>query len=301
MAVLSQIRVTKTIPPHFYFLISAVFHYLGPSFAVLLFQRVDILGVAWIRIASAALVFAVWRRPWRLFLRSTASQRSLLIALGIVLALMNACFYEAISRLPLSTVGAIEFIGPITLAAFGIRSWRNVLALLFAIAGVWLLTDIRLSGQPLGFLFAFANCGFFMAYIMLGHQIAKEGSSTGIDRLGMAMIIASLTITPLGISQALPALVNPQLLLSGIGVGICSSVIPYICDQLAMARLPRETFALLLALLPAAAVIIGLVVLGQIPTWLEALGIGLVVCGVLLHRERNLPSINPEPIIIEPI
>src|SRR5215475_7454224 len=88
------------IPPHLYFFISAVFHYLGPAFAVLLFSNVSVLGVAWFRIASAALVFAVWLRPWRVFVGITWEQRRVLLALGVVLGLMNACFYLAISRVP---------------------------------------------------------------------------------------------------------------------------------------------------------------------------------------------------------
>lgn len=169
--------MTRRIPPHVFFFVSAVFHYLGPSFAVLLFSGVSVLGVAWFRIASAAVVFAVWRRPWCLFaLISWAKQRTLL-ALGMVLGLMNACFYLAIARLPLGTVGSIEFLGPIALAALGARTRRNVAALLLAVGGVWLLTDVRFGGQPLGFLFAFANCVFFMLYVLLGHRIAQDGGS----------------------------------------------------------------------------------------------------------------------------
>ena len=98
------------------------------------------------------------------------------------------------------------------------------------------------------------------------------------------MLIALLTIFPLGFNAALPAIHQPLLLFAGIGVGICSSVIPYVCDQLAMARLPRATFALLLALLPAFATLIGVAVLHQIPTLLEGLGILLVASGVALHK-----------------
>src|SRR3989440_12407948 len=155
-------EVADKIPPHMYFFVSAVFHYLGPAFAVLLFAQVSVLGVAWFRIASAALVFMVWRRPWRVFLKMSWDQRRILLALGIVLALMNASFYLAISRLPLGTVGAIEFIGPIMLAALGARTPRNIIALLLAAGGGWLLTDARFGGQPLGYVFAFANCAFFM-------------------------------------------------------------------------------------------------------------------------------------------
>src|SRR3954470_4747414 len=103
-------------PPPAPLLGSAVFHYLGPAFAVLLFARVDALGVAWLRIASAAVVLAAWRRPWRMAARLDRSGRRLLLAWGAVLAVMDCCFYLAIDRLPLGTVGAIEFLPVVALA-----------------------------------------------------------------------------------------------------------------------------------------------------------------------------------------
>jgi inner membrane transporter RhtA len=277
--------ISGRVPPHAFFLVSATFHYLGPAFAVLLFARVDVLGVAWLRIASAAVVFAIWRRPWRVLGARSWSQRRTLIALGVVLGAMNSCFYLAIARLPLGTVGALEFLGPITLAAIGARTRRNVLALALAVAGVWLLTDVRLAGQMLGFVFAFANCALFMLYVILGHRVAQDGGAEGIDRLGAAMLIALLVVMPIGITAAAPAFRRPTLLLAGIGVGVCSSVIPYVCDQMAMARLPRATFALLLSLLPASATVIGVIVLAQIPKPAEMIGVALVICGVAVHRE----------------
>jgi inner membrane transporter RhtA len=280
----------ERIPPHAYFLVSAVFHYLGPAFAVLLFAHVEPLGVAWLRIASAAAVFALWRRPWRYYRALEAAARRNVLMLGSVLALMNVCFYLGIDRLPLGTVGAIEFLGPIGLAAFGMRSRRNFAALVLAAAGVYLLTDVRLSGQPLGFAFAFADCALFVLYIILGHRIAADGGASGIDRLGFAMLVAMAVAFPIGIRQALPAFFSPVLLAAGIGVGVSSSVIPYVCDQLAMARLPRATFALLLSLLPAMASVIGVIVLHQMPTGMEAGGVVLVIGGVLLHRTRGEPS-----------
>ncbi len=206
--------------------------------------------------------------------------------------LLSGDLSSAISRLPLGTVGAIEFLGPIMLAALGARTPRNIGALLLAAAGGWLLTDVRFGGEPLGFVFAFANCAFFMLYVVLGHRIAQDGGAAGIDRLGAAMLIALVTITPIGITGALPAISKPLLLLAGIGVGICSSVIPYVSDQLAMARLPRATFALLLSLLPASAAIIGIVVLRQIPRLPEVAGILLVAGGVALHKEAEARSKN---------
>jgi len=275
------------VPPEAFFICSAIFHYLGPAFAVLLFASVDVLGVAWLRIASATAVFAFWKRPWRLFADLRASEKRIVVALGFVLAFMNVCFYLAITRLPLGTVGTIEFLGPIALAALGVRTMRNLAALLLACAGVFLLTSVRISGEPIGYIFAFANCALFVLYILLGHRIAASGGRSGVERLAMAMLIASVVVTPIGFKNALGALLDPKLLLSGIGVGICSSVIPYICDQFAMARLSQATFALMLSLLPATACLVGIVVLRQIPSIAELTGVGAVIAGVALKRSAD--------------
>jgi inner membrane transporter RhtA len=273
--------VRREPPPQTYFVVSAVFHYLGPAFAVLLFARVDALGVAWLRIAAAAAVFALWRRPFALL------RRPVILAMGAVLAVMNCCFYLSIERLPLGTVAAIEFLPVIALAAVGARTRRNAFALLLAVVGVYLLTDVQLSGEPLGVALAFANAGFFALYIVLAHRVASEPELGGIDGLGAAMLAALVFVTPLSGWAAVPALVDPIALLAGIGVGISSSVIPYVADQLAMARLPRATYALMVSLLPATATVIGVIVLEQIPSVPEVLGVALVVGGVAVHRERT--------------
>jgi inner membrane transporter RhtA len=276
--------LTNRVPPPVYFVVSALFHYLGPAFAVLLFRQVEVLGVAWLRIGAAAVVFAVWRRPWRLVRAAERSTRWLLLALGVLLAAMNVCFYLAIARLPLGTVGAIEFLGPVALAALGVRTRRNVAALLGVVAGVGLLTDVRLVAEPVGYLYAFANAAGFGLYAAVGHRLAADGASSGIDRLGVAMLIALVAVTPIGLGPAAEALTSPALLLAGFGVGICSSVIPYVTDQLAMARLPVATFSLMLALLPAVAVLIGVLVLHQLPSASELGGVALVIAAVALHQ-----------------
>jgi inner membrane transporter RhtA len=283
--------VTDRVPPHLYFVVSAVFHYLGPAFAVLLFSRVSVLGVAWLRIVSAALVFALWRRPWRAFAAADREAKRLLVAWGVVLAVMNACFYLAIDRLPLGTVAAIEFLPVVALAALGARTPRNVAALLLAVPGVYLLTGIRLEGEPLGVAFAFANAVLFAIYIVLAHRAASHGALTGIDGLAAAMLVAAVAVTPMGGWEVLPALADPVALAAGIGVGVCSSVIPYVSDQLAMRRLPRATYALMVSLLPATATVIGVAVLGQIPSWTEVAGVALVIAGVAVHR----PAPEPPP------
>jgi inner membrane transporter RhtA len=252
---------------------------------VLLFDRVAPLGVAWLRIATAAAVYAVWRRPWRTWRARPVA------ALGIVLALMNPCFYLAIDRLPLATVAAIEVLPVIALASLGARSPRNALALAAAVAGVCVLTDVRLAGEPVGFVFAFLNATLFALYIVTAHRVSRE---SGIDGLAAAMLVARVVVTPIGGWRAAPARLDPVALGAGIGVGVTSSVVPYVFDQLAMARMPRATYALLVSLLPATAggdrltrrpssAIV--VVLRQIPSPIEIAAVALVVAGTAIHRE----------------
>ena len=223
----------RRLPPHAYFAVSAVFHYLGPAFAVLLFVRVGPLGTGWLRIAAAAVVLAAWRRPWSLLRDPTMLQ----------------------------------------------------------LGGVYALTGIRLEGEALGLAFAFANAGFFALYIVLGHRVAQ---GSGLDGLAASMAVALVAVTPLAFWDAVPALDDPVAIAAGVGVGLASSVIPYVCDQLAMARLPRATYALLVSLLPATATVIGIVVLAQIPSPVEVLGVSLVVAGVALHRAPR-PAATPGP------
>jgi inner membrane transporter RhtA len=257
--------------PEAYFVGSAVFHYLGPAFAVLLFARVEPLGVAWLRIVTAAVMFALWRRPWH------ALRDPVVLAWGVVLAAMNCCFYTAIDHLPLATVAAIEFVPVIALAALGARTRRNGLALALAVPGVYVLTGVELAGEARWLVFAFANALLFAAYIVCADRAAKQG--LGIDGLAAAMLLAALLVTPAGDTH-----VDAIAIAAGIGVGISSSVIPYVFDQLALERLPRATYSLMVSLLPATATVIGLVVLAQVPTLRDLGGIGLVAGGVALHR-----------------
>jgi inner membrane transporter RhtA len=264
-----SIRRTN-LPPQTYFAGSAIFHYLGPAFAVLLFARVAPLGVAWLRIVSAAIVLGAWRRPWRSLRSTDRDTVRLLVALAAVLAAMNA------------------------LAAFGARSPRNAAALALAVAGVYVLIDVRLHGGALGFGLAFANAALFALYIILAHRISRGPSMGGIDGLAAAMLLAVPAVCVLGGWQAAPHLLDPVALGAGVGVGVSSSVIPYVCDQLAMARLRRETYSLMVSLLPATATVVGLVVLGQTPSGRQLLGISLVVAALVLHRERSERSERSE-------
>jgi len=169
----------------------------------------------------------------------------------------------------------------------GTRTARNAVALGSAVAGVYLLTDVRIEGEPMGVAFAFANAALFAAYIVLAHRVAQHGRMGGIDGLGAAMLVATVVITPIGFWSAAPALLDPIAVAAAVGVGISSSVIPYVFDQLAMARLTRAAYSLMVSLLPATATVIGIVVLAQIPSWPEVVGVGLVVAAVAVHREAR--------------
>jgi inner membrane transporter RhtA len=271
-------------PPLAFFLISACFHYLGPAFAVVLFRQVAPLGVAWLRIATATTIFALFRKPWRVFWALDRRDQRRIIAFGVVLAAMNSCFYLSISVLPLGTVGAIEFLGPIVLAVSQFRTARNFMSLGLAVTGVYFLTRLDIKPEAAGYFFAFANCALFMLYVSIGHAVASSGVIAGADAIGSAMLIAMITIIPIGIRDAAVALWRPILLAAAAGVGISSSVIPYVCDQLAMKKLPAASFSLLLSVLPATATAMGIIVLHQFPSAYEVAGLALVVSGVALHR-----------------
>jgi inner membrane transporter RhtA len=144
---------------------------------------------------------------------------------------------------------------------------------------------VHLEGEPLGVALALANAGLFAAYIVLAHRVASDPAIAGIDGLAAAMLVALIAVTPLAGWAAVPAFTDPVALAAGIGVGVSSSVIPYIADQIAMARLSRAAYSLMVALLPATATVIGLIVLTQVPSPADAAGIALVIAGVALHRE----------------
>jgi len=135
-------------------------------------------------------------------------------------------------------------------------------------------------------VFAFVNAALFALYIVVAHRLSRIPGIGRIDGLAAAMLVAAVCVTPLAGWSAAPALVDPMALAAGIGVGVSSSVVPYVFDQLAMARLRRETYSLLVSLLPATATIVGVLVLNQFPSWIEVTGVVLIVAAIAVHRER---------------
>lgn len=283
----SVIRATR-LPSSLLFVIGGLSMYLGAAVAVGLFDELGPSAVAWLRQLGAAVVLLAWRRPGRAAWRGKGFWLAALF--GLVTAVMNLVFYESIARLPLGTAVALEFVGPVLVAAFGSRSVRDVGALLLVVSGVVLIADVRWSGSTLGVLFALSAAVLWAGYIVLGKRVASVG--LGVDGLAVGFGVATVVLSPLALGTG-PVWGSPRLLLLGIGVGVLATVIPYVLDQVVLRRTGQARFALLLALLPVTATAVGLVVLRQVPTLPEALGILAVVAGLTIRTRDGKESTEP--------
>ncbi|MFC9892897.1 DMT family transporter [Nocardia sp. NPDC127579] len=273
------------------FVVAAVSQYVGAGLGVFLFDTTEPATVAWLRAAAAAVVLLVWRRPWRR--RWTRRATVIAAGFGVVTVVMNVVFYEAIARIPLGTAVAIEFLGPVAVATLGSRRARDVLAVLLVAAGVFLLAGVRIDVAPVGVGFALAAAAAWAGYILLGKRVADAGA--GLDSLAVGMAVAAVLLAPFVL---IPQIVidagvfaDPRTWLFGLGVGVLSSAVPYALDQVVLARVGRARFALLLALLPATAAIVGAIMLTQRPEPGELLGIALVMIALIVNAA---PTRGPE-------
>ena len=265
-----------------FFVVGAVSQYVGAALGVFLFETTDPTAVAWLRCAAAAVALIAWRRPWRV--RWTRRGVGVAAGFGVVTVAMNVAFFEAIARIPLGTAVAIEFLGPVAVATLGSRRPRDLLAVLLVAAGVALLAGVQVGVDPLGVGFAVLAAALWAGYILLGKRVADAGS--GLDSLAVGMAVAAVVLAvPLLLPQLLEnasVFAEPRTWLLGIGVGVLSTAAPYALDQVVLTRVGRARFALLLALLPVTAAIVGAVVLAQRPTLAEAVGIALVVAALVI-------------------
>jgi inner membrane transporter RhtA len=278
------------VPAPVLFVVGGLSMYVGAALAVALFDRLAPSAVAVLRLVGAAAVLLAWRRPPATAWRGTRLARS--AAFGLATALMNLAFYEAIARLPLGTAVAIEFCGPVAVAAVASRRPRDVAAVAMAALGVLLIADVRWSASPLGLVWALAAAAMWAAYIVLGARVARAGN--GVDDMAVGFAAAAVLLSPvllLGVLDRPATLVEPVVLVLGLGVGVLSSVVPYVLDQVVLRRVGQGRFAVLLALLPVTAVLVGLVALGQVPGALEAAGIVAVIAAVVLRsRDGDTPT-----------
>lgn len=268
------------VPPQLLLVAGAISQYAGASVAVLLFGAVGPAPLAWLRVLFAAIVLCAWRRPWQG--TWTRERLALAAAFGVVIALMNISFYLAIAHLALGAVVAIEFVGPVAVAAVGSRRARDGAGLVVLVAGVGLLSGIHLSGELAGVAWALAAGVCWASYIVLGHRLAGAADLRAQDGLTAALAFGALLFAPIFVWRTTRVFGDAGLLARAIVVGVASSVVPYGLEQLAMRRLPRHRFAVALALLPATATLMGAAVLGQVPSGADAVGIVLVVAAIWL-------------------
>ena len=250
--------------------IAAVSPQLGAALAVTLFGELGPAGAAFLRLAfAAAILWAIWRPR-------LTGDLSLAAAFGASLGLMNWTFYEAIARLPLGIAVTIEFAGPLSVAVVASRRPLDVLWVVLAAAGIWLLIGpTGGSLDPLGVVFALIAAVCWAAYIHLNQRTGA--AFRGGSGLAIAMVVGALVVLPAGVLQADGALLRPELLGSAIVVAILSSVVPYSLDVEALRRLPAAVFGVLMSLDPAIAALIGFLLLGQALGPVEVLAIALVV------------------------
>lgn len=248
---------------------------LGLAASVDLFTRVPPEGVAALRLVWAGLLLVVIARP-----RPSSFTRSSLGAaavLGVVTAGLTMLFMAAVARIPLGTASAVEFLGPLGVAVLRGRG-RGLVWPVLAATGVILLTEPWQAGvDPVGLGFALAAAACWAGYILLTQRVGDQ--VTGLQGLAVSMPVAGLVsaaVAAVTVPGLLSVLTGP-VLLAGLGLGLLLPVVPFAFEMLSLRRLTTAAFGTLMALEPAIALLVGAVVLGQLPRPLGVLGIVLVV------------------------
>jgi len=244
----------------------------GAALAATLFPRVGPIAVVMLRLGVAAIVLSIVRPP---VLRGR-SRRAIAVpvALGLVMAVMNTCLYEAIDRLPLGVAITLEFLGPVAVALASSRRWLDAVLAFTAAAGVALLTggvhDVNITGV----LFALTAAACWSGYIVLSRSVGHDQAE---GSLAIAAIVAAVVILPLAITHVGTGIFHPHVLLLGLAVGVLCSVVPYTTDMLALRRIPVGMFSVLMSVHPATAALAGFMVLDESLSTAQLAGIGLVI------------------------
>lgn len=277
---------------------------LGAALAVQLFPELGSWGVTALRLSIAAIVLVCVARP--ALLRWTRSQWMAVLFFGVALAGMNGFFYAALARIPLGPAVAIEFLGPLVLAAVLTRRLADMTWVGIALVGMALLGIDGARGEdaldPLGVLFALVAAAFWALYVRTS---AKAGSLIpGLGGLATALAVASVVLLPFGVPAATAAVADPGLLLFAVGTALLGSVIPYALELMALRRLPQRVFGVLLSLEPVVAVVAGWLLLGQQAGPVRLIAIALVVAasvGVTLAARRSADAASPDAPPTEPL
>jgi inner membrane transporter RhtA len=284
-------RTLSTAPPEALFILSAISQYVGAAIAVSLFDEVEPQTVAWFRVMGASVALLAispgFHRGW--------TRRDLAGAaiFGTATALMNLFFYLGIERIDLGKSVAIEFLGPIAVAAATTRTARNAWALVLAVAGVVTLGGVELADNAVGVLFILLSSGMWALYIVVGSRVAQM--RPGVGGLGVALAIGTIAITPVGAPSSGPVWASASLLFLCCATGVFSNAIGYGIDQYVLRRIPVRRFSVLLALLPVTALLVGWIALDQRPSPVDIVGMLAVLAGVALQEREEINVAEPEP------
>lgn len=262
----------------------------GAAIAAQLFPVLGPWGVTSLRVAIAALLLLVIVRPRPR--RWNRAQWTAAVLFGVSLAAMNGFFYAAIDRIPLGPAVAIEFLGPLVLAAVLTRRLADAVWVGVALLGMALLGVDGMTGadplDPLGLVFILIAAGFWVMYIRMSARVGALIPGSG--GLAVGLCIAAVLLLPVGVPAAITVTGDGALLLLAILTAVLSSVIPYSFELAALRRLPQRVFGVLLSLEPVFATLAGWLILGQEATWLKLLAIALVVAasvGTTLGARRR--------------
>ncbi len=286
----------RQTPAEALFALSAVSQYVGAAIAVSVFDRVAAQTVGWLRVVGAALALVIIARPSP---QSWSRQRILGAAIfGLATAAMNVLFYLGIARIDLGKSVAIEFIGPVAVAAATTRSARNALALASAVAGVVVLGGVEVSREAAGVAFILGASACWAAYIVIGARVAS--ATAGVDGLAVGLVVGAIALTPLGAPWSGPVWGSPMLLLACLATGVFSNAIGYGIDQHVLRRVSVRRFSVLLALLPVTATLVGWVALGQRPSGIDLIGIALVLIAVAMQeRDRASAALESAAVTVD--
>lgn len=254
-------------------ILAMIFQEVGASLAVMIFPQVGALGAVALRLVLSALVLGAIARP-RVRGLSRAAWRTAVVY-GGSLVLMNSFFYLALERLPLGVTVTIEVLGPMVLSIVLARRWLNVMWVALAFCGVVLLSHGPLDLDPVGVAFALGAAVMWALYILSAQRAGREFA--GVQGLAIAMAVGACAIAPFAAVSAGAALLQPRILLLGLGIALLSSAIPYALELFALRRIPASVFSVLLACAPVVATLAGWLVLGQALTHVQWAGVVLVV------------------------
>jgi inner membrane transporter RhtA len=298
----TRIASGTAVPPSALVLIGVFSVQFGAGLAARLFTQIAPAAVTGLRLwTSAAVVAAVGARPLRDALTGLARRHAwrdmgVAAAFGLTLAVMNFSIYQSFARIPLGISVTVEFLGPLGLAVATSRRLLDVLWVALAGAGVALLAHGGLSTAAgrgtvvIGVAFALLAALSWAGYILLSRATGQRfGGSTGLT---IAMVVAAVLITPVGVAAGGKTLLRPDILLTGLGIGLLSSIIPYSLEMEALRRIPARVFGIWMSLEPAVAALVGLVLLGQSLAAREWLAIGcvMVACAGASRGARELQA-----------